>query len=320
LRSELKEHQETISGLSISSDSKYLVSVSWDQTLRLWETSTGTLLKKIKAHSSGVLAVTFLTGQKTLALATGSFDQTIKLWQIRENTEKEIDMEEQDTLRDHRGSIQSLAFNSHQQILLSGSYDQTVKQWKINDFSVSLPAVQGSVGRLITTGYDPSGAIYAVAIDPLGQYFVSSGGDGKVIVWALGREEQLSVLVGNIFSVQSLAISSDGRIVAAGCINGQIVLWQIEENIPSEIKPWRILKRHTGPIKGLAFRAISNILFSGGSDGAIYLWQPDKAEPLTQLQGDNEDNTPISAILLSPDGSYLVTGDNLGKIKIWSRE
>ncbi len=309
---QLKAHQDTVSGLSISPDGRYLVSVSWDQTLKLWEISTGRLLKGIIAHSSGILAIVFLEKQEKVDLATGSFDQTLKVWKIEQNSQKGIEINLKTTLRDHTGSLQCLAYNSNSQILISGSYDQTIKQWKMPQ------------GELLATGYDQNGSIYAIACAPLGQYIASAGGDGQVILWQIGTENQINTLVGNISSVQSLAISPDGKIVAAGCINGQIFLWQIEANQRGQIKPFRILKGHHGPIKALIFDASlekTSFLFSGGSDGIIYLWHFDNTQPLAELKQLNDQETkPISSLILSSDGKYLVAGDISGKIQLWLRE
>ena len=304
LRYQLKEHQEVITDLSVSPDGSYLVSVSGDQTLKLWDLPTGKLLKTLTAHSSGILAVTFLEGQEKVHLATGGYDQKIKLWQIQ--AKKEIEIIHEATLTDHRGSIQCLAFHPERQILLSGSYDQTVKQWRMPD------------GKVIATGHDPTGSIYAVTSDPSGKYFATAGGDGQVILWELGSEKQLGRLVGNIFSVQSLAISPDGQVVAAGCINGQIILWNLENKQLALLQPWLTLKGHQGPIKALAFAG--KYLHSAGSDGSIYLWNLESSQPLQEIEYSSQERRPLSSLILSPDGGHLIAGDVTGKIKIWSRE
>jgi WD40 repeat protein len=56
-----------------------LASVSYDQTVKLWEAGTGVALQTLEGHSSAVTTVAFSPDGKVLASA--SDDQTVKLWE-----------------------------------------------------------------------------------------------------------------------------------------------------------------------------------------------------------------------------------------------
>ena len=53
-------------------------------------------------------------------LASGSDDNTIKLWNVESRTEVA-------TLKGHSNWVKSVAFNSEGTLLASGSYDRTIK-------------------------------------------------------------------------------------------------------------------------------------------------------------------------------------------------
>jgi dynein assembly factor with WDR repeat domains 1 len=57
-----------------------------------------------------------------LTLATGSMDQTAKLWDVE--TGKEIA-----TLKGHEGEIVSLNFNAEGDKIITGSFDKTARVW-----------------------------------------------------------------------------------------------------------------------------------------------------------------------------------------------
>jgi hypothetical protein len=74
----------------------------------------------LKGHTDDILAVAFSPDGKTLA--SGSFDRTIKLWNVETR-------EEVATLRGHRGMLWGMAFSPDGRFLASGSSDRTVKVW-----------------------------------------------------------------------------------------------------------------------------------------------------------------------------------------------
>ena len=54
-----------------------IVSGSWDNTTKIWDFASGTLLKSLEGHTSGVMSVVLtLEGKK---IVSGSDDNTIKI-------------------------------------------------------------------------------------------------------------------------------------------------------------------------------------------------------------------------------------------------
>jgi tetratricopeptide (TPR) repeat protein len=64
--------------VAFSSDGKTLASASWDKTIKIWDSSTGKVIRTLSGHSSSVNGVAFSSDGKTLASA--STDNTIKIW------------------------------------------------------------------------------------------------------------------------------------------------------------------------------------------------------------------------------------------------
>src|SRR5436853_6539433 len=77
----LKGHTEIVYAVAFSPDGKYVVTGSFDKTLKLWETATGKEIKTFggaTGHQNLVLSVAWSPNGRILA--SGSSDNTAKLW------------------------------------------------------------------------------------------------------------------------------------------------------------------------------------------------------------------------------------------------
>src|SRR5438876_127611 len=73
-------------------------------------------------HSGFVLSVAFSPDGKMLA--SGSADNTIKLWDVASGQELK-------TLKGHSGSVYSVAFSADGKTVASGSRDTTIRLWNV---------------------------------------------------------------------------------------------------------------------------------------------------------------------------------------------
>jgi len=108
-----------------SSDGRYLaVGTRGGSSVQLIDTSSWQVIRTFEGHTSWVWSVAFSPDGKLLA--SGSWDETIKLWEVA--TGREVR-----TLEGHTGWINSVAFSPDGKLLASGSNDGTIKLWDISD-------------------------------------------------------------------------------------------------------------------------------------------------------------------------------------------
>ena len=72
----LEGHAEEVLSVSFNQNN-LLASGSWDNTIRIWNTQTWSLVKELKGHTEAVFYVCF---NHNNLLASGLRDKTIRIW------------------------------------------------------------------------------------------------------------------------------------------------------------------------------------------------------------------------------------------------
>ncbi|MBD2184912.1 serine/threonine-protein kinase [Aerosakkonema funiforme] len=169
--------------------------------------SSFSLKTTLTGHSNSVNSVAFSPDGQTLA--SGSFDDTIKIWDIRSGKLKT-------TLTGHSNWVRSVAFSPDGQTLASGSRDNTIKIWDIRS------------GQLKTTLTGHSDNVNSVAFSPDGQTLASGSDDKTIKIWDIHSGQLKTTLTGHSNDVNSVAFSPDGQTLASsGSYDNTIKLWRI---------------------------------------------------------------------------------------------
>jgi WD40 repeat protein len=300
LANTLTGYSSEVYSLAISPNGQTLVSgcgdiVHEDDTIKIWNLATGTLLRTLKGHHHWVYAVAISPDGQTLV--SGSLDSAIKIWDLATGTLRRPDI-------DNYHGVNTVALSPDGETIVSGSDDGTIKIWYLNT---------GTLIRTLTGHYR---AVNSVAISPHRRNIVSGSDDGTIKIWNLDTGTLIRTLTARGDRVFSVAISPDGQRIVSGSASSTIKIWNLDTGACLNT-----LTGHDKAVNAIAYALRagyanspdSQTIVSGSLDKTIKIWNLDTGTLINTLTG--HDNSVLS-LAISPDGQTIVSG-SYGEIRIW---
>jgi WD40 repeat protein len=224
-------HKDCIYSVAWSPDGKLLASGSYDKMVKLWDAATGQEVKNLQDHIDAVFAVAFSPDGKYLA--SGSQDRSVKIWDIATGQRLY-------TLSDATDGLTSIAYSPSGKQIAAAGYDKTIYVWEVGETD----------GHLLRSLIADEDSILALGWTPDGKGLITSSADGSIRFRDAATLDPLGVIAHQPDWVETLAISPDGKRVAAGRFNGTFSLYDVKS-----------FKEVMGPF--VAFESVGNGIIKG---------------------------------------------------------
>src|SRR5450755_2886362 len=283
-------HISGITALVFSPDGHTLASGGWDNTVKLWNVASGTLLWA-EGPTGGINCLAFAPDGHLLA--TGGSDTLVRFWDPQRGAKVQ-------TLASQGGAVYSLAWSPDGRLLAIGCSDGNIWLWKPQK---ARPG--GHMQRL--TGH--THWVTGLAFAPDGAQLASARVDGTVKLWDMERFDCLQTFSGHTDRVLRVTWSPDGRTLASCSFDQTIWLWDVKER-----RSRAVLYGHIG-LHSIAFTPDSRNLLSGSNDGTIRLWDVESGQCLRILGGYY--TASLLDIDWSPDNSKLASGGADSMVTLW---
>ena len=277
-------HRNTVTSAVFSRDGRRLLSGSQDKTVRLWDVNSGKELQNCVGHSDNVLSIA-LSGDARYALSGGA-DKLAILWVLQ---------------RPDLGEAETPAFE-----FISQAHFRTA----LNRVEKMLAAEKDRLGEdgcyrgLELRKQRECKALLATAL-------AQKSDEQTGRLYRALTAETLCAEAGKT-PLTALAISHAGGLIATGTQDGEVALWDAEGRFA------RNLKSHGGEVLSLAFSKNGKVLVSSGRDNVartIELLDKNRDRVIYNYE---DHKYPVTTVVFSPDGRYVLSGDAGGSLYRWS--
>lgn len=278
---------------------------------------------RLAGHQSSIVDLAFSPDGKLLA--SGSYDDTVKLWNVADGSLI-------NTLEAHTDNVDLVSFSPDGRLLATAGWDKIIRIWDV------------AHNKLLTTFREDHVLARGLAFSPDGKTLASVSSSKEAFkLWDVSTGERIRTFdIPHVatFFLNSVAFSPDSKMLASVLLNTPPDSVSLNEdnsmvisrgdtpdagtprNRHKTISLWdttdgkliMTLSGHAVNIESLAFSPDRQILASGSEDNTIKLWNIADGKLIKALHGHS---ASVQDIAFSPDGNTLVSGSKDKTVKLW---
>ena len=242
----LPGHERAVGCVAWSPDGETVASGSDDSTIRLWDSTQGTLRRTCHGHQHNVLTIAFSPDGRMLV--SGGFDRQVIVWDTQTGEKIRV-------LGWHDDAVNSVAFSPDGKSIASASGDQTIRIWDSQSFDL----------RHVLKGEH---WFSSIAWSPDSENIAAGTGGGTIEVWQAATARHSVIREGHTARVLSIAFGDSGRLLASKAADGTVRLWKSDT--------WEevaVLEEEGLYLSGLAFHSQKPVLVSrDDAHNIIWVW------------------------------------------------
>ena len=289
--------QSAVRSITFSSDNTRLAIASDDRTVRIADMRDAEKSNLVLQGPKGTGTPSMISNSVSFSpdashVASATRDQILRVWDLRKSGDMPVQFPGQ------QGTAISTAYSSDGSHLISASTDCSVRTWDLRTPETSMQ-IQG-----------PKADMSCLALSPDGARLASVSADNSIRIWNVKNPSAPAIsLARTQGSVQSMAFSSDGMVLAVG------------STMPLVVRIFDLRNTSAAPTVLQAGAQVQALAFShdgtrlaGALASTVRLWnmRNTAADPVV-LQA----SAPIFSAAFSPDDMRVAAGTSNGILLVW---
>ncbi len=301
-----QKHEHIVTAARFLPGDSFIVTSSVDSTIRVWNKTTGEIIREIKQP----VGISYMDLSKDgRFVVTGNYDSRVRIWDIQ--TGKMVK-----EFSGHTGTIWTVAVNHDGSKIASAGDDNVIHIWDV------------ASGTLIRKLQGHKRIVWSVKFSPDGNTLASGSFDFSVKLWNVSDGQLVWNNEGHTETVVDLAYSNSGSMLATTSDDKTIKLWDWKQK-----KLLRTMRR-AEHVQAVAFSPDDRRIIAGGRDKIMigeflqtifgtsksnpgvsaYLWDVETGQLLhTITEHDND----VMDVAFSSDGKWVATASADRTVGVW---
>lgn len=260
LRSYSTGHTDIITEARGSVDHAKFVTSSWDKSIKLFDTETGTVLWTGK--HDGLVTSCKISNDGTMVASVSDFDNCLKLWHAATG---QLICNMPDI---HKNTLTKVLFAPESDKVITTSMDRTIKFLDLKSRKITI-TLEGHIN--VVSNCD-------ITRDE--RKFASSSWDKSICIWDIATGSYRSkgpakLLAAHDGSISCCKFSSDGMMLVSGAYDNTVVVWDVE----NEVEKVR-LQGHTSWVEDVCFSQDQKWIMSVARDNTVRLWNIEDSDKI----------------------------------------
>ena len=280
----LTGHSDLVGALAFSPDGARLATGSRDNTVRIWDLATGTVVRTLDGHEGSVSAVAW--SSDGALIATASHDRTARVFRATDGARV--------LALKSLSAVTAVSFAPDGNLAIGG-LDRVVR-------IVEVPS--GNLVRSIVT----VAGVTSLAHSPSVHHIAVGTTDARVFVFDTTTGWPVATLVGHSEHITDVAYSSDGTALATASADATARIWEAAAGFGCR----KTLEGHVARVTAVAFDPHTARVATASADRALLLWDSHTGAHLGMI-GAHAD--PVTAVAVAVDKT-IATGSRDAMVRL----
>ncbi|HEV2947979.1 MAG TPA: hypothetical protein VGX70_11410 [Gemmataceae bacterium] len=294
--------------LAVTPSGSHVLTAGDDKNVTIWNAGSGARERQLAAEGP---VLSLAVSRNGVLLAAGGADQKVRVYQFADGK-----LLGQFTTP---GQAKSLAFSPNNQVLTACA-DKSVLAWNVV-YNPGQP-VSPDFGKLIASNAH-AGPATGVAVAPDGTHFYSGSLDQTIKDWKLAAETPTKNL-GHPNLVDAVAFNSAGALLATGCHDGNLRVWDVAKSQAIRTVAAHIAMNQPSPIYSVSWSPDDKFLLTTSLDMTLKLWDAADGKLIREFKAYKEKvfekghRDQVFCAAFTPDGKSIVSSGSDRTIKLWN--